>query len=120
MSLEVRVNMQIWGISPKILPEIEKDIELLSRQPLVEVFPGFKDKRLDYGKGFRTILVTRDSCESKEEMSLEYTLIDHAYVEDTAPLSSIIGSQKYTRRQIEELRKQNQPVPEQRPGYIKP
>lgn len=104
MSLDVMVDIQLSNVSLKRLPEIKQDIELLSGQPHVEVYPSSKNKKLDYGRGYRLIRLTLEDREKSAEV-LEYTIIDHAYVEGAVNPCSIVGSKSYTQEEVEELRR---------------
>ena len=106
MSLEVLVDIQVSNVSLKRLPEIKQDIELLSGQPLVDVHPGFKDKKLDYEGGYRIIRVTRDNDNERlGEVLFKYSIIDYARVEGTVHTGTSVGSKLYTQEEVEKLRR---------------
>ncbi|HEB47105.1 MAG TPA: hypothetical protein ENI22_01410 [Candidatus Pacearchaeota archaeon] len=101
MSLEVLVDIQVSNVSLKRFPEIKQNIELLSEQPHVDVYPGFKDKKLDYERGYRHIRVTDDGLTT----AFRYTIIDYAHVEGIVHTCTTVGSKLYTQEEVEKLRR---------------
>ena len=115
MSLETRINMQLFAshISPKTLEEIfkrvSKDIKLLQEQPPLEVYPRFKNKKINYEegndngvvhrRGFRIICVI-GGCNK----GFSYTLYDRAHVVGSGETHSLLADKEYTSRDLEILR----------------
>ncbi|HKZ33835.1 MAG TPA: hypothetical protein VJ142_01195 [Candidatus Nanoarchaeia archaeon] len=102
MGLRVLVEVMAREVPLERLPEIKQNLEFLAGQPLMKVYPDYIGKKLDYENGHRIIIVNRDYEGNRpEEVSFEYTIIDHARVEEGI---FPVGSIRYTQKELEGLR----------------
>jgi len=105
MDLEVRIDISLSEISHSELLEITENIEFLGAQPPVEIYNSFKDKKIDYSKGYRVVRVDRCLGKNLGETLLQYTIFDNASVEEMNP--TIIGLRAYTLDEIDSLKRKS-------------
>ena len=110
MALEVKVRINISNIiSPEELSEIAENVKFLAEQPLLEVFQQFRNKEIDYSKGYRLISVSRKLSDSQYAPSgfFEYWVFDHAHVisgEGIPKNTTVVGMEIYsTKKEVFEL-----------------
>ena len=81
--------------------KLKLDLEILAQQPPVEVHPYYKDKKIDYRMGRRTIIA---ETEIGTPLEFSYTLSDRASVKGSINYSDNVGMVKYTQEEVDELR----------------
>ena len=106
MNRDIRVNLSLGTTSLERIKDLDfekliSDIELLSQQLPVDVDPYYRNKKIDYGSGYRSVNVR---MKSESFLSLVYSVIDSARVEGSTNQSDSVGSRTYTQKEVDEMR----------------
>ena len=101
ISLDMK-DVEIEKISEIDFEKLKSDLELLAKQPPVEVWPCYKNEEIDYDIGYRSISVDIKFREGRPDFV--YRVADRADVRNSVNHGDFVGRRSYSQSEVDKLR----------------